>query len=97
MEYYYVALLWHANSAAEDKRYVENYEQLCDVGWEVVCQASVYPNYTGGACIMRRPKDEPRMWTEEELHKQFDFWYEKLYEGRTKVFVSHLDKEETNG
>jgi len=67
MKYEYVALTWQTHRSGADPVFGDDMRELLDERWEEVCRASFEPSRTGGACIMRRPKDEPRMWTEKEI------------------------------
>jgi len=67
MEYEYVALTWQTHDRRADDCFMSDYHRLCDAGWEVSLDASFEPQRVGGACIMRRLKDEPPMWMKKEV------------------------------
>lgn len=69
MEYEYVALTWGTYNSEVDEEYVKAYDRLTGEGWETVQWATFELSHKGGACIMRRPKDEPRLWTKKEIEK----------------------------
>ena len=60
MDYEYLALTWSTNRSELDSLYGDDMRELLDERWEEVCRAPFEPRRIGGACIMRRPKDEPR-------------------------------------
>lgn len=72
MDYEYVAVSWRTANAANDDEFVRGKAQLLAQGWKVVRCApwsrELMPRLlTGGACIMRKPKDEPRKWTRTQI------------------------------
>ena len=66
--YEYVALKCSTSVWSHDRGFASAYCRLREQGWEEHLRAH-FEKYDGGACIMRRPKDEPRMWTEAEVRK----------------------------
>jgi len=68
MDYEYRALSWRTLAWCDDKSFVSSYARLQEEGWEEHIRA-YFENDIGGACIMRRSKDEPRLWTEKEIQK----------------------------
>ena len=60
MEYEYVALTWGTQDRTTDAVFMTGYHRLCAADWEVSLDAPFEWGQTGGACIMRRPKDEPQ-------------------------------------
>jgi len=71
MEYEYVALTWRALDAEMDRFFQDDKCSYLGAGWKEYVRAPFPPRHFGGACIMRRPKqepqDEPRKWTKSEL------------------------------
>lgn len=70
MDFDYVALKWTVDHLGGAPHCYGDRIRLLNQGWEEVCRAPWEPKglgITGGACIMRSPKDEPRMWTKAEL------------------------------
>ncbi len=72
MDYEYVALQYggEKGTSSENALFEMWYNKLCDEGWSEVVRAPwrlAILQGKGGACIMRRPKDQPRKWTEGEL------------------------------
>ena len=62
MDFEYVAV------SARDVQHTAVKDMLIKKGWEEYVQALWYgAKHACGVCIMRRPKDEPRMWTKKEL------------------------------
>ena len=59
MDYEYVALSWSKEHPENDEPFARRKAKRINQGWQVYVQA-VWENTYGGACIMRRPKDEPR-------------------------------------
>ena len=58
--YEYVALTWTTDpNAADDGRFMASMSRLVGQGWREYVRALFMGGY-GGACIMRRPKDEPQ-------------------------------------
>ena len=73
-DYEYVALCWFGDTQESiDANLKERMQQLAGEGWKEYIRASWIAQHEsgvpGGACIMRRPKEEPRTWTEKELRK----------------------------
>lgn len=72
MDYEYVALTWRTEEWIDDAQYVSDRGKLLRQGWQVHILAPWGAHKAiGGACIMRRPKDEPCMWTEGEIEAIF--------------------------
>ena len=101
MEYEYVALTWRTAHANNDDDFRGEKARLYEKGWELErcapwSQEGMPRRLAGGACIMRRPKDEPRMWTEGELRR---FMRETLTppkwmdEDARRAFVTCQEKE----
>ena len=57
MDYEYVALSWSKEHPENDEPFARRKAKLINKGWQVYVQA-VWENTYGGACIMRRPRDE---------------------------------------
>ena len=57
---------WVVLTRTINDRLAERVERLVRCGWQEHAHARWQGIYNG-ACIMRRPKDAPRMWTESEL------------------------------
>ena len=91
--YEYVALSWRTLAWCDDKRFVPSYAQLREEGWEEYIRA-YFHNDIGGACIMRRPKDEPRMWMKGEIQ---EIARNTLCSAAMWGNMSGLAKEESNG
>ena len=80
--YEYVAVSWRTANAANDDEFVREKVSLLAKGWIIErcapwSREDMPRKLTGGACIMRRPKDEPRKWTEGEIQTIFANWEEK--------------------
>lgn len=76
MEYEFVALSWRTRNFLDDADYEREKVNLKGKGWEVHqivawAQEGKPRRLAGGVCIMRRPKDEPRMWTKAEIRALF--------------------------
>lgn len=74
MHFEYVAVSWRTANAANDDEFVREKASLLAKGWIIErcapwSRENMPRRLTGGACIMRRPKDEPRMWTEGEIYE----------------------------
>ena len=65
--YEYVAVAWRTRKALDDAQYVAERRELDCQGWEVYQLAAWTKGRGGGVTIMRRPKDEPRMWTRTQI------------------------------
>lgn len=79
MEYEYVALSFGTSIPAQDREHIRQRSALRRQGWEAHLQApwsqeGMPKHLAGGACIMRRPKDEPRKEKESGLAD-----WERLY------------------
>lgn len=79
----YVALSWRTANAANDEEFEREKARLMSEGWSVDrcapwSQEAMPKRLTGGACIMRRPKDEPRMWTTGEIEEVAEGIYKRL-------------------
>lgn len=59
MGWEYRAVEWTSHDPDYDKVFLGHRTKLIAEGWEEHLRASWRPSLTGGACIMRRPKDEP--------------------------------------
>ena len=59
MEYEYVALTWSTRGSEVAEEFCTDRRRLIANGWEEIAQGPFLPKRNGGACIMRRPKDEP--------------------------------------
>ena len=75
MDYEYVAVKWITMAWCDDRGFVSAYARLREHGWEEHSRAQ-FEKYVGGACIMRRPKDDmrrpkddPRLWTERDIQE----------------------------
>ena len=69
MDWEYMALSWGTEDARQDVGFMERRLMLLAQGWEEYCRAIWSGINHGGACIMRRPKDEPRKWTKKEIEE----------------------------
>jgi len=66
MDYEYVALTWVGQCPEADELFASDMDTALRQGWEALDRGSFGKRRSGGAVIMRRPKDEPRMWTEKQ-------------------------------
>lgn len=92
--YEYVALRWTVDHLGGAPHCHGDRVRLLSEGWEEYCRASWEPKglgVVGGACIMRRPKDELRMWTEGEIVDLIRGGWARSRKYRDDT------KEETNG
>ena len=107
MEYEYVALYWKGCNPEMDLVFCANRAERVHQGWREYARAPWGVQAAGGACIMRRPKDEPRKWTRGELrdviHEMFDD-HRVLRGGwnaeeaiSTEDIMTTPDKEDTKG
>ena len=75
MDYEYVALSWSKEHPENDEPFARRKAKRINQGWQVYVQA-VWENTYGGACIMRRPKDESckceQYGVVRELQKRLD-------------------------
>jgi len=69
MEYEYVALTWRALDAEADRFFQDDKCGYIGAGWKEYIRAPFPPPHFGGACILRRAKEELRMWTKSELQE----------------------------
>lgn len=67
MDFEYVALIWKTHKPEWDTQFVDEKADLVRQGWRDHIEVPHATGMVGGVCIMRRLKDEPRMWTESGL------------------------------
>ena len=60
MGWEYRAVEWTWHDADYDEVFLGHRTKLIAEGWQEHIRAHWRPSLTGGACIMRRPKDEPK-------------------------------------
>jgi hypothetical protein len=112
MDYEYVALGWFGDHPENKHEYLKNnIFELVAQGWEEYIRAPWKGQVDGGACIMRRPKDEPRKWTKADIKAMYDAWRDAKRESVGCTTIAHVGsdpfcqcddcraylKEETNG
>ena len=102
----YRALVWDTYYPRDGPDYEPARTQLIADGWREFVRAPRQAGIMGGACIMRRPKDEPRMWTEKGIREVarngllcMDALMKEAIQEivRTTPVVIYATKEETNG
>lgn len=62
-----VGLSWGPLGPEDDAVFREELQHLFVLGWEELGRARLFRSRCGGVCILRRPSDQSRKWTKEEL------------------------------
>lgn len=71
-EHEYIALVWHTPLRQDDEAYIADLERLRAMDWEGIAWSNLEVARNGGACIMRKVIEKPRMWTKKEMLEIFD-------------------------
>ena len=97
MEFEYVAVEWRVGYTGKDEGFATTIAGLLRQGWEEHSRAFWRSDPHGGACIMRRPKDEPQeRETPDKLYNKYCVIKEdgNPVDPNAQYFVLRLDTDE---
>ena len=97
MGWEYRAVEWTSHDPDYDEVFLGRRTKLIAEGWQEHIRAHWRPSLTGGACIMRRPKDEPQeRETPDKLYNKYCVTKEdgSPVDPDAQYFVLRLDTDE---